>query len=554
MIIWSEAPRPRLQTELIAPSLDEQIGKTDGVRFFDALLAEVDWTPWENHYHQSGPGRPTHHPRVMCGAILYGLIRGMNSTRKLEYATRYCLDFHWLLDGRRIDHSTFAKFRTVHGERIKSLFRQINQKAARIRQLSLEEVIVDGTRMRADSDRYGAKTAATLERRLAVLEEKIGAALEQLEKAREDGDEEKAGHCEREKRKLEARKEKDQTALDVARQRDEVKKAKEGPKSPDVRVPVTDPDAHLLPNKEGGFAPNYTPVIAVESDTGLIVAAHINAGNTETDCVPGLVEEVEESLGARPQRLLADEGFGSGRELEHLKAKGIDAYIPMGKALAENPAQREDPGQPVDSSEWERLPCRGGQLSREAFVYNSGEDVYHCPMGHKLSPYRTQSRREKDGGKVTITEYKGAPCQGCALAERCLSRNARSRIITRDEYESHREEVGARMKSDRGRETYARRAPRVEGAFGTIKAAMGVRRFRRRGIQKVREDWLWTCMAFNMKKLMDWMREDEETRPTGAPVRDIAATCGPLIGLANVLSRFWFRFARIFIDARLQAA
>jgi len=554
MIIWSEARRPRRQTELIAPSLDDQIGQTEGVRFLDALLGDVDWSLWEEHYHLSGPGRPTHHPRIMCGAILYGLIRGMDSTRKLEYATRYYLDFQWLLDGRTIDHSTFAKFRTIHGERIKLLFGQINRKAAQIKRLSLEEVIIDGTRIRADSDRHGARTAAALERRLAALEEKIGIALEQLEKAREEGSEEEADRCEREKQTLEARRKKDQTALEVAHQRDVVKKAKEGDKSPDVRVPVTDPDAHLLPNKEGGYAPNYTPVIAVESDTGLIVAAHIGDNNTETDCTLDLVKEVEQSLGVKPQRLLADQGFGSGHELVSLKAKGIDTYIPMGKALENNPAQREHPDQPVACNDWDRLPCRGGKLAREAFIFNHSEDVYYCPLGHKLSAYRSQSRSTKSGAKVSIIEYKGAPCQGCALASRCLSRNAQSRIITRDQYESCREEVEARMKTDQGREIYARRAPLVEGVFGTIKATMGVRRFKRRGVQKVREDWLWTCMAFNVKKMMAWMREDGETRPEKVPPRHFIAIFKPSIKLSIIQMQLQSGFNCIFRKIILKAA
>lgn len=121
----------------------------------------------------------------MCAAILYGLIRGMYSTRMLEHATQYALDFQWLLGGRSIDHSSFAKSRTLHGERIKTLFKQINRKAAQVKRLSLEEVIIDGTRVRADSDRHGARTAGALERRQAALEDKITKALEGLEKAKE---------------------------------------------------------------------------------------------------------------------------------------------------------------------------------------------------------------------------------------------------------------------------------------------------------------------------------------------------------------------------------
>lgn len=508
MVVWSKAPRPRQQVEMLSPSLDEQIGQSDGVRFLDALLGEVDWSQWEQVYHQEGPGRPTHHPRIMCAAILLGLIRGFHSTRSLEYATRYCLDFQWLLDGRSIDHSTFAKFRTLHGERIKGLFRQINRKAAQLKRLSLEEVIVDGTRIRADSDRHGARSAEALERRLAALEGKIAEALEGLEKAQEQGRSDEVHRCEREKRVLEARKKRDQKALAVARRRDVVKKSREGSKTPAVRVPVTDPDAHILPNKEGGYAPNYTPVIAVEAQTGLIIAEQINAGNAESGCMEGLVEEMEGSLGLKPQRVLADEVFGRGHDLQSLKDKGVEAYIPLGKDPKGNPTLRACLEQAVSPADWDRLPYRAGKLEKSAFVYKASEDAYYCPMGHALPAYRRQSRRGNEGRKVPVIEYKGAPCEGCPLARRCLSGKARSRTIRRDAYEACREEVRARMNSPQGQETYERRAPLVEGAFGTIKAAMGVRRFNRRSLQKVREDWTWTCLAFNLKKVMGWKRND----------------------------------------------
>lgn len=38
-----------------------------------------------------------------------------------------------------------------------------------------------------------------------------------------------------------------------------------------------------------------------------------------------------------PGRVLADEGFGAGYELEELSEKGVAAFIPMGKVSGENP-------------------------------------------------------------------------------------------------------------------------------------------------------------------------------------------------------------------------
>jgi transposase len=53
----------------------------------------------------------------LAGAILYGLTVGVRTSRKLEDACRHRVDFMWLVEGRTIDHSTFAGFRKDFGRR-----------------------------------------------------------------------------------------------------------------------------------------------------------------------------------------------------------------------------------------------------------------------------------------------------------------------------------------------------------------------------------------------------------------------------------------------------
>ena len=112
---WAEAPMNRQQTVLFGPTLDSTISEDDPVRLFDEVLAGLDWSGWEAHYDGTR-GQPPIHPRFLCASLVYGLCRGIRSSRKLEEACRYRLDFMWLLEGRRIDHTTLAKFRTRFAE------------------------------------------------------------------------------------------------------------------------------------------------------------------------------------------------------------------------------------------------------------------------------------------------------------------------------------------------------------------------------------------------------------------------------------------------------
>jgi len=237
---WAKAPAPRHQLVLIAQTLDDLVAADHPVRLLDDSLGELDWRGWEGRY-DGHRGQPPVHPRLVAGAILYGLMKRVRSSRDLEEATRERLDFKWLWGGRTIDHSTFAGFRTRFEKELKDLNKQVARAMVnRAEAAAIVEPILDGTRIRANSDRSGARSAASLEKLIAACAEELNAKLESL--GRKDA------------------------------QRDEVRRER-GETSTPVRVPVSDPDSTILPNKEGGFAPNYTPTAVVESRSAFLYDA-----------------------------------------------------------------------------------------------------------------------------------------------------------------------------------------------------------------------------------------------------------------------------------------
>lgn len=166
---WADKPMDRDQMSLFSPTLDSMMGDGDPVRLFDELLGNMDWTLWEAEYNGKR-GQPPIHPRYVAAGILYGLYRGIRSTRKLEEACFYRVDFIWLLHGFQIDHSTFSKFRTKFSGPLKDLFKQLGRHAMDLGLIRLCEVAFDGTRVKANNGRYATRTAKTLEERLAMLD------------------------------------------------------------------------------------------------------------------------------------------------------------------------------------------------------------------------------------------------------------------------------------------------------------------------------------------------------------------------------------------------
>jgi transposase len=63
-----------------------------------------------------------------------------------------------------------------------------------------------------------------------------------------------------------------------------------------------------------------------------------------------------------------------------------------------------------------------------------------------------------------------------------------------------------KVSSEEGKRIYRKRASTVEPVFGTIKAAMGLRQFLLRGLEKVRIEWDLACLAYNMRRLWSLSR------------------------------------------------
>jgi len=507
---WAQPPMTRQQIVLFAPTLDNMIADDETVRLIDEVLRHRDWSMWEAHYDGTC-GQPPIHPRVVASAILYGLCRGVRSSRRLEYACRYNIDFIWLVEGRTIDHTTFAKFRTEFKSELKDLFRQLGRVALSVGLVRLGEVAFDGTRVKANNSRYSTRTAATLQEKLTELDEQIEQLLADAETA-DALDAQLFGAAESTTKlppqlaDAKQRREQLQKALERAQAADKARKT-EGidPGKNPAQVPTTDPESRVMPNKEGGYAPNYTPTATTDSHRGFIMDADVTSDVNESSVLLDAVDRIEQNFGARPEKLLTDGGNNSGQLLAGLEERGIEPYAPVESNQPQpgNPARRDDATQPVPQSEWPRLPRNSqGQLAKSCFVYDESRDEYRCPQGHAM-PFAKTKQDTRGGMKVTLRVYQCESCAGCPLASACLSAKARhGRTITRDPHEAVRERVAARMTTEAARKVYDQRPRIAETTFGILKHVFGLRQFLLRGLQKVRTEWTWAATAFNLLKLV----------------------------------------------------
>lgn len=501
---WAAAGLGR---ERVLGSLESLIPKGGQVRVFEEVLQSVDWSPWEALYKRTGLGQPPIHPRHVAAAILYGLYRGIRSSRKLEEACNYRLDFMWLVEGRRIDHTTFAKFRTKFHDPLKDLFRQIGVTAMGMGLISLGVVAFDGTRVKANNSRFKTRTAKTLEEKLHALDKLFEELTAKL--AATDAQEEDLGSPTQlppELADVERRREQMRKAWERAKAADEARR-KQGvnPEKNPAQVPTTDADSGVMPNKEGGYAPNYTPTATTDDAEGFIVDCDVLPEVNEGSAAAPSVDRIEETFGKRPEKFLTDAGNVAGQIMEGMEQRGVEFYAPAtsNEPQEGNPARRDDPTQPVPESQWPSLPRnKQKQLDKSCFVYDAEKDQYYCPQGRAMPLAKTKPD-QRGGQSITLRVYRCPDCSGCGLIEVCLSpKSKEGRTITRDPYEEVRERTAARMATEAGRRLYNQRPRIAETTFGILKSIMGLRQFLLRGLEKVRTEWRWAATAFNIVKLV----------------------------------------------------
>lgn len=506
---WQDAPMPREQLVLIPTALEEMIPEDHPVRLVDEILDRLDWTTWEAAYN-GRKGQPPIHPSVLCKILLFAMIRRVRSSRVIEYELKHSIDFMWLTSGRTIDHTTLSEFRRKHTGELKDLFKQMVKLAIDLKVANLAELCIDGTRVLADANRYKTWTAERLAKAMKLLDSQIAEAMAGLEAADaidEDllGEDVSADRLPESVANLKDRREQLSGLMQTAQEMDKQRK-KNGSKGP-AQLPKADPDSRILPNKEGGYAANYTPMAVTETTGGFVVDCEVVIGNVEHDQFGTIIETVGANFDVDIDRVLADSAYTTGKNLSLAEERDVELIGPLAeKKCADNPAIRDDPTEPVSEESLDRLPInpQTKRFDKSAFVYDEEADCYYCPAGKPLEHRTTENTTHGCGTPVQRKVYTCKACVGCELAERCRKNPEakRGREVMHDEHEGARRRHRQRMQSKQAQAAYSVRGHTGEVPFAVIKAMFDLRRFLLRGIEGVGQEWRWAATAFNLKKLM----------------------------------------------------
>jgi len=320
---------------LMPPSVRDWVPADGLAAFINDLVAELDLAPFLVA-HDEPRGMPPYHPALMLKVLLYGYATGVTSSRRLEARLAADVGFMFLAGQARPDHKTIASFRHRHLAAFRALFLQVLVLCQEAGLVKLGRVALDGTKVKANASKHRAMSYGRLTEREAQLAAQVQAILAEAE-AVDAAEDAQFGDARGDELPLElrtragrlARIREAKAALEqAARERSGNPDAVPDPKT---QRNFTDPQSRIMRSGPDGWVQAYNVGAVVDDAAQVIVATAVTAEATDTRTLPALVDQITTNTGRSPRRLLADAGYGSDDNLGALDARGIDAYIALGR-------------------------------------------------------------------------------------------------------------------------------------------------------------------------------------------------------------------------------
>jgi transposase len=342
-----------------------------------------------------GVGVLPYDPLLLLRMSLYLMLQGFASPARWHQQAQLNEAVQWLGHGDTPSRRTWYEFRDRVGNCIEQLHAQIVQGAVRQGQIDPSIGAQDGTSFAACASRHRLVNDETLQKRRALLQSVLDGtypADESLPKwvpPTDSGRSEVARRLDRAREVLDAR-----IAENAARPSD---KRKDPAK---IQVSLSDVEAALGRDKYKIYRPLYTVQYVIEPTSHLILGYHCDATTNDAGTLAPMIDQVQQIVDHRLQKLLADAAYCSILDLRDCQERQVELFAPVQSNAFSQP----------------RKNTNGVGLSnRDAFVWNEDEQTYFCPAGHRLDRCGQESKQRK--GDRTLLESRfhcaSSHCQGC---------------------------------------------------------------------------------------------------------------------------------------------
>jgi transposase len=418
-------------------------------------------------------------------------MENITSLRDMAKAAQYDIRMMWLTDELKPSHQTISEFMKHRlKDSIEKLFYDLNQYIIDQDKIDTERLYIDGTKIEANANKYKFIWKGSIEKFRDKLYKKISKQIEkQNEHYKEMGIffpiyetydlsylKRILDFLDKEVKQSEVSFVQGKGTRKTALQRDSEKVSEYITKlgeynhyieviGPDRNSCArTDHDATFMRMKEdhmrnGQLKAGYNVQIGV-SDEYIMHLDIFQERNDYQTLIPFL-EGYRRAQGFYPKYPVADAGYGGLKNYRYLKDNQMELYqkYSMYRIETTNQKYAQDPSRPVNFKKDEDGNFYDENKEKLSFLWKNkkGNDVYEVPSSNR---------------RVEINEELWT-----------LQKEARENLT-----------------SELGIELRVERSIQVEGAFGIIKDQMRFRRFKRRGIQNVKFEFMLIDIGYNLAK------------------------------------------------------
>ena len=455
------------------------------------VLQSADMSGFEAQYRLGGAGRQAYDPNMLVALLVYAYSQGVVSSRQIEQKCHTDVAFRVICGNSPPDHCAVARFRQRCSRQFASLFEHVLGVCASMGMMKVGVVSIDGTKIGARASSQANFTPDTVRR----IAEEVVAEAERVDAAEDAEFGDRCGDELPDEWKAGPGRVAKIRALADKRRRAE--QALEHATPAPVKTSKQDAKALAVADRKLNIARG-----ALEHKISL---AENDRQSSDTGRKPRKpVKELARVVRAE-QRVVETE-----TRLASVKAE-VEAKQNRGtpKRKVVNLSDPDSSLMPLRGGGWvqgynPQLAVSDDHLVIAADVTTSSSDMgsFVPMMGLAVAAVD----KHTPGTQIGVILADAGYC-----SETALLADGPDRLIAvgRDPARNKAPRsnpailaMGERLKPGTPeRETYKRRAATVETVIGNVKETMGFKRFTRRGLQAVRDEWMLVTAVFNLRRL-----------------------------------------------------
>ena len=431
------------QAYMFPPSPRDWLPEDDLVYFIVETVATLDLFPIFAHYERELRGQPPFHPRMMVALLLYCYATGTRSSRKIMRRCQTDVACRVIVGEDVPDFRTISDFRKTHLARLEGLFLQVLKLCAVAGLTRVGTIALDGTKIKANASRHKAMSYDRMKEEEKRLAEEIARLMAEAE-ATDAAEDQTHGQDHRG----------DELPDELKRRTDRLAKIQAAKAVLEERARIEAEEEATRREAEGKQPPAKPPAEAVPEPK-----AQINF----TD----------------PQSRIMKTSNKGWDQCGNAQAVANENQIILSADVTEQPNDKRQVVPMVDQA-LENLKAAGVKQAVGAAVMDTG---YYSEANTKaleeraLDPYIATERLKHN------QEIPPVP---------------RGRIPK--DYTAQ-QRMARKLRTVKGRASYAKRKGIIEPIFGQLKQVLGFRQFSLRGLASMRGEWRLICAVHNLLKL-----------------------------------------------------